>query len=236
MPVAVRELSTCIRPYTSSSIPLNFRTLDVLVDCAAGRSHHLRPEANVSVDTHPPGVHVTLVLDDAAGSPGLPPLALEPLATSIPNRRCMQRSRRLRPQSGTTRVQKSPFPPGYSRDGCPPASPDRLDAGRCIQRSSDHELPLDRTRTRRYPHHGFREVLLASRSPRHPYIASVGNPERHRAWQKEEPMVRTHRGLGVCIVVACTLLLPPRVASAQQAQASGIAGVVKDTRARCCPA
>ena len=42
-------------------------------------------------------------------------------------------------------------------------------------------------------------------------------------------MVRTHRGLGVCIVVACTLLLPPRVASAQQAQASGIAGVVRDT-------
>ena len=27
----------------------------------------------------------------------------------------------------------------------------------------------------------------------------------------------------------CTLLLPPRVASAQQAQASGIAGVVRDT-------
>ena len=42
-------------------------------------------------------------------------------------------------------------------------------------------------------------------------------------------MVRTHRGLGVCVVVACTLLLPPRVASAQQAQASGIAGVVRDT-------
>jgi hypothetical protein len=41
-------------------------------------------------------------------------------------------------------------------------------------------------------------------------------------------MVRTHGGLGVCIVV-CTLLLLPAVASAQQAQASGIAGVVRDT-------
>jgi hypothetical protein len=40
-------------------------------------------------------------------------------------------------------------------------------------------------------------------------------------------MVRTLGGLGVCIVV-CTLLLPG-VASAQQAQASGIAGVVRDT-------
>ena len=40
-------------------------------------------------------------------------------------------------------------------------------------------------------------------------------------------MVRTHGGLGVCVIV-CTLLLPG-VASAQQAQASGIAGVVRDT-------
>ena len=40
-------------------------------------------------------------------------------------------------------------------------------------------------------------------------------------------MVRTHGGLGVCVIV-CTLLLPG-VASAQQATASGIAGVVRDT-------
>ncbi len=41
-------------------------------------------------------------------------------------------------------------------------------------------------------------------------------------------MVRTLGGLGVCVVV-CTLLSLPAVASAQQASASGIAGVVRDT-------
>ena len=41
-------------------------------------------------------------------------------------------------------------------------------------------------------------------------------------------MVRTQGGLGVCVIV-CTLLLLPDAAAAQQAQASGIAGVVRDT-------
>ena len=41
-------------------------------------------------------------------------------------------------------------------------------------------------------------------------------------------MVRTQRGWGVGVVI-CTLLLLPSIASAQQASASGIAGVVRDT-------
>ena len=40
-------------------------------------------------------------------------------------------------------------------------------------------------------------------------------------------MVRTTRGLGVCVVLYALLL--PSIASAQQASASGIAGVVRDT-------
>ena len=75
--------------------------------------------------------------------------------------------------------QESPFPPGYSRDGCPPASPDWLDAGRCIQRSSDtscalteparggiHTMDFVKSYSRPRPHGTHRSQASATRNAR----------------------------------------------------------------------